>query len=191
MTDPELAHHQKITIIGNCCSGKTHLSQKLSIRLNLPLYCVDGIQFDQNLKILPHNETIKKLQEIEQTEKWIIDGYGPLDILEARFLKSDLIIFLDPPLWVNYFLLFYRQIKNIWWPRKELPSGSDELTWQHTKKLFKTIWKVHKQMRPELIRILGRHSEKTLTLRFPTKQGVHLFLAQQALLRHNQHPHAE
>ena len=108
------------------------------------------------MNIRPHKESIQILSEIQAKDAWIIDGYGPLDILEARLEASDQIIFIDLPLWRHYWWCTKRQIKNAFSKRAELPEGCNEFTLKHTLKLFRTLFKVHKQMRPELLRILGR-----------------------------------
>lgn len=149
---------QKIAIIGNAGSGKTTFGRKLSRKLNLPLTPVDSIQFLSGMRIRPHAESIAMLNDIQAGQKWIIDGYGPLDILEKRLQAADQIILLDWPLWRNYFWATKRQIKSLWSPRAELPAGCREATWNQTLKLYKTIGRVHKQMRPELLRILQREN---------------------------------
>ncbi len=146
----------RIAIIGNVASGKSTLARQISKEKNIPVTFTDSIQFLPDLTIRPYKETIEILLNIQQEPSWIIDGYGPLDILEKRFELADQIIFCDPPIHKNYFRLFKRQIKNIFSPRAELPTGADELTWAHTQKLFKTIKQQHEKMRPELLRILNR-----------------------------------
>lgn len=150
----------KIAIIGNVASGKTTLARQISKEKNIPVTFVDSIQFLPGLVIRPYKQTIEILLNIQQHESWIIDGYGPLDILEKRFADADQIIFCDPPVYKNYVRLFIRQVKNIFFPRKELPEGCSELTWMHTVKLFKTVHQQHQKMRPELIRILNREANK-------------------------------
>lgn len=147
---------QKICILGNTASGKTRLAKKISKLTNIPVTHVDSIQFNQQLEILPLDQIRNKLFQIEHQDQWIIDGYGPLDMLEARFLKADQIIFIDPPIYINFFWLTYRQIKNILWPRSELPKGSSELNWKHIKKVYKTTWSIHIKMRPQLIKMIQR-----------------------------------
>lgn len=149
---------QKIAIIGNAGSGKTTLGRQLARKTQLPLTPVDSIQFLGGMKIRPHAESISLLLKIQEGPRWIIDGYGPLDILEKRLQSADQIILLDPPLWRNYLWATKRQIKSLWSPRAELPEGCFEATWAQTWKLYKTLWRVHRQMRPELLRILQREN---------------------------------
>lgn len=154
----------RISIVGNSAGGKTQLARRLAKALNRPVYHVDQIQFTSGLKVVPHRESIQILRKIQIQEQWIIDGYGPLDILIERLEQSDLVIFIDLPLWRHYLWTLKRQLKNFWRPRAELPDGANELSLQHSLKLFRTLWKVHKQMRPEMLRILNREHLRSRVL---------------------------
>lgn len=152
---------KRISIIGNAGGGKTTLSRRVAQKHQLPLHHVDTHQFIAGMQRRPNQETIQILNEIQAQEAWLIDGFGPLDILEKRFELADQIILIDFPIWRHYFWSLKRQIKNLWAPRQELPAGCNELTFEHTIKLYKTIWKVHQQMRPELLRILNREKNRS------------------------------
>lgn len=151
----------KIAVIGNGGGGKTTLSRQLGKTLQLPVTHVDSIQFLAGMKVRPHRESIQILESIQAGPKWIVDGYGPLDIIEKRFAQADRILFIDFPLWRHYWWCTKRQLKSPWIRRAELGEGCDEATLAHTIKLFKTLWRVHRQMRPELLRILGREGLKS------------------------------
>lgn len=151
-----LSSSKRIALVGNVASGKTHLAQKISIKNQIPVTHVDAIQFNENLQINNLDQTRKILDQVQNQSSWIIDGHGPLDMLEKRFALADRIIFLDRPPYVNYLLLTYRHFKNIFWPRPEFYGKKSELTWQHMKKSYRTVDAIHKKMRPELIRMLNR-----------------------------------
>jgi hypothetical protein len=124
----------------------------------LPPTHIDAIQFVAGMKIRPHKESIQIIEEVQSRDAWIMDGYGPLDILEKRLALADLVIFIDLPIWQHYWWALQRHVRNIWQPREELPDGCNELTWAHTKKIFHSLWQVHKKMRPEMLRILAREN---------------------------------
>jgi adenylate kinase family enzyme len=147
---------QKIAVVGNACAGKTTLSLKLAKIHSLPVTHVDSIQFLSGMVIRPHQESIQMLRSIESGEFWIIEGYGPLDMIEKRFQAADRVVFLDLPLWRLYYWSGIRQIKNVFSKRAELPDGCDELSIAQTRKLFRSIKITHQKMRPELLRIFAR-----------------------------------
>ena len=155
---------QKVAVIGNAGGGKTTLSRFLAKKHQLPLHHVDSYQFIPGMKIRPHHETIQILNDIQAQPAWLIDGFGPLDIIEKRFELAEKIVFVDFPLWHHYWWSTKRQIKSLWAPRSELHDGCNELTFEHTLKLYKTIGRVHRLMRPELLRILDRPTNKPKTI---------------------------
>jgi adenylate kinase family enzyme len=150
----------RIAVIGNSGGGKTRLSRRLGQLHALPVVHVDSIQFLSGMKIRLHLESIAELSKLQMGEKWIIDGYGPLDILVARLELAEKIVFIDFPIWRHAWWLAKRQIQNIFSPRQELPEGCSELTVEHTIKLFKTLKNVHQKMRPEMLKILSKESLK-------------------------------
>lgn len=154
---------KKIFIIGNAAGGKTYLAEHLAKQFTLPLTSVDSIQFLPGMKIRELNETRKILLEIEKKDTWIIDGFGPLDLIHNRFVQADKIIYIDLPLWQHYLWFLKRQIKSLWAPRHELPEGCSEISWGHTLKVIRSMWSMHKQMRPELFKILNREPLKSKT----------------------------
>lgn len=156
MNEPNTIRPQKICIIGNACSGKTTLARKLHHITKLPLHHVDSIQFLPELKLKNPDETRIELLEISNREQWIIDGFGPLNIIEDRFQKSDLIVFIRLSLLRVYWWMLKRQIKALFIQREELPENCFEATPNHTYKLLKNIYNVHTGMWPQLDRIFKK-----------------------------------
>lgn len=146
----------KIAVIGNACSGKTRLSHALAEIHQLPLTHVDAVQFLAGMRLRDPAETREILKDVSNNDKWIIDGFGPLKIIEDRFQKADVVIFIQFPLWRNYWWCFKRQVKGFYSRRLELPAGCFESTIPHTIKLMKTIWNVHFGMWPQLDRIFAQ-----------------------------------
>ncbi len=145
---------RKIAVIGNSCSGKTTLSLQLRDLFQLPIFHVDSIQYLAGLKWRNPDETRTILTDISQSAEWIIDGLGPLKILEDRMKKADLIIVLRPPISVLFFRLIVRQLMGIFTRRPELPEGCFESTPSQTWKMLKTIRNVDNGLWPQLDRIL-------------------------------------
>lgn len=147
---------KRIAVIGNGGGGKTTLSTKLSRNLQIPVTHVDSIQFLPQLKKRPIEETREILNRVADEESWIIDGFGPLDVIERRFELADKIIFIDFPLWRHFWWATKRQInsfKNK--PRGELPRDCNEATLSHTIDLYKTLWRVHQELRPQFLHLFA------------------------------------
>lgn len=166
------AEIQKICVIGNACSGKTTLARKLEQITGLPLYHVDSIQFLPNLKLKNPDETRTELLDISNRQQWIIDGFGPLNIIEDRFQKSDLIVFIKLPLTLVYWWMVKRQIKALFVRRKELPENCFEATPEQTYRLIKNIYNVHTGMWPQLDRIFKKDIYKNKVIFLENKKSI-------------------
>lgn len=158
---------KRIAVIGNACSGKTRLSRALAEIHGLPLTHVDSVQFLSGMQLQDPALTRKILTDISDNEKWIIDGFGPLKIIEDRFQKADAVVFIRFPLWRNYWWCTKRQLRGIFFRRPELPEDCFESTVPQTLKLIKTIWNVHFGMWPQLDRIFKQeiYSKKIVYIR--------------------------
>ncbi len=89
-----------------------------------------------------------------------------MDVMKRRFLLVDKVIFVDLPLWRHYWWwCTKRQIKSLWNPRSELVGNSNEATLSHTMKLYKILWRVHKQIRPKLLELFSENSFKEKVIR--------------------------
>ncbi|MGZ3692292.1 MAG: hypothetical protein ACXVAX_12360 [Pseudobdellovibrio sp.] len=144
---------KRIAVIGNPCSGKTTFSRDLKKKYSLPLFHIDSIQFLEGMKLRDPAETREKLLEISNRSEWIIDGLGPLKIIEDRFQKSDLVICIRIPLVLNFWFMVKRQLKALFIRREELPPGNFEATPLQTYRLIKNIWNVQHGLWKQLDRI--------------------------------------
>jgi hypothetical protein len=136
------------------------------------LYHVDSIQFLPQLKLKNPDKTRTELLEISMREQWIIDGFGPLNIIEDRFQKSDLVVFIKLPLFLVYWWMLKRQIKALFVQRKELPADCFEATPQQTYKLIKNIYNVHTGMWPQLDRIFKKDMYKNKVVFLENKKDI-------------------
>ncbi len=143
------------------------MARNLARVWGLPLLHIDGVQFQPGMRLRPLAETRSEINKVSQTNLWIIDGYGPLDILEDRLGRADRIVFVDLPLGIHYFWAILRVFKNLWSRRAELAPGCSELSFAHILKLFRTIHRIHHKMRPEMLRLLSKpeHQAKVFYVR--------------------------
>lgn len=141
----------KISILGNPCSGKTTLARKLAARYHWPVYHIDSLQFDENKNLIDPRLTAETVLHICLSQEWIIEGHGPLKIIEERLKKSDLIVIIRRPLIMNVLFFLKRHFDLLFKRRSEMPSTLNELQWSHIAKLWKTLHSTEKGLWTQLL----------------------------------------
>lgn len=142
----------RVAVIGNAGGGKSTLCRQLGRAKGLPLYAIDEIQWKPGWVAAPAEEVEQKHQVLLDEERWIIDGWGGWDTIQARFNAADAIIFVDHPLWVHYWWAIKRQFMCLFRSRPDGPAGCPMLpmTWR----LLKMIWTIHRDARPRLLELV-------------------------------------
>jgi len=166
---------QRIAIIGNAGGGKSALAREMGDVLDLPVYTFDDLQWRPGWTRTPANEIQIMHSEWLAQPKWIIDGWGSPEILARRFETADIIILVDFPIAIHYWWAIKRQLKavlhvNRGWP----PEGCEALpvTWR----LLKLMWKIHKEMLPELVELIHQYAQDTCIVHFKSPQEMKQFM---------------
>lgn len=146
---------RKIAIIGNAGGGKSVLARKLGIILDIPVYEFDHLQWRPGWVHAPAGEISAVHKTWLNQPGWVIDGWGSWEVIEERFQAADTLIFVDFPLLVHYWWATKRQVKaalhlNAGWP----PDGCRAVP--VTGRLFKLMWRIHRDKRPQLVELLRR-----------------------------------
>lgn len=164
----------RIAVIGNAGGGKSTMCRKLSKALDIPLFPVDKIQWKPGWTPASADEVKARHDDILAQERWIIDGWGSFEIIEARFKASDTIIFVDHPLRVHYWWTLKRQFACLFAPRIDGPEGCPMLpmTWP----LLKMIWQIHYHLRPQLIELINRFSADKQVIHITSPKELQLFV---------------
>lgn len=150
----------RIAVIGNAAGGKSTLCRKLALVKQLPLYAVDRFQWNPGWKRKPEKETRKGLDALLDSEKWIIDGWGPWDCISRRLTEADTIIFIDYPLWIHLLWATKRQISAFLLPRNiEKPIGCDLRA--ITPRMFRMILHIDKAFIPRLRTLVEAQQDNT------------------------------
>ena len=157
---------RRIAVIGNGGGGKSTLSRALGARLGLPVHEVDTIQWRPGWQRAPLDETARILDGWASGEAWVIDGFGPMPVIERRMDRADAIVYVDFPFVVHLWWAAKRQLRAIW--RGESWAGQRKAppSWL----LARTLRRVH-AMRPELYEMVsrGERSAKLVHLRSPSE----------------------
>jgi adenylate kinase family enzyme len=151
----------RIAIIGNAGGGKSTVSRKLHELLGLQLHSVDQMQWRPGWQAVPRDEFDKAHANILSQPKWIIDGWGDFEAIEARFQRSDTIILIDYPLWRHYWWALKRQFMCLFHSRIDGPPGCPmiPMTWP----LLKMIWCIDRDALPRIRSLVSaKHHDKRI-----------------------------
>jgi adenylate kinase family enzyme len=171
---------KRIAVIGNAGGGKTTMCRKLSQLLQIQVHHIDMIQWKPNWERTPLEEFHEVHEKILAQESWIIDGFGPMDAISKRFSLADTLILVDYPLAIHYWWSMKRQIKDIFIPRDDLPENCPMLpkTWE----LIQIIWWVHKEIRPEFIKLASQYEAEKQLFHLRSPHEMKKFLEQMETL---------
>jgi adenylate kinase family enzyme len=147
----------RIAVIGNAGGGKSTLCRKLRGALRLPLHAVDQLQWQPGWKRVPAEEFAAVHTQLISEPRWIIDGWGEFDAIEARFHHCDTVVLIDFPLWRHYWWALKRQFMCLFRPRSDGPPGCPMLpmTWP----LLKMMWSIHWCAMPRLRTLIDAERE--------------------------------
>lgn len=85
---------KRVLVIGCPGSGKSTFSLKLEKLTKLPLYHLDLLYWQKDKTIVKRETFDKRLQEILESDSWIIDG-NYMRTLPLRLSYADTVFFLD------------------------------------------------------------------------------------------------
>ncbi len=134
-------------------SGKTTLAQEISKELDIPIYYLDLIFWNEEGYLKDREFTIEQ-EKIMAHDKWIIDGSFPRSkSLDLRIQNADTIIFYDLPLLV----ILWRQLKRyIKYRNKVRPDFGKKQPYPFTIKDLKYAMDYPKDMIYEKLEALGK-----------------------------------
>lgn len=157
----------KIIVIGCPGSGKSYLSKTLSLAYHLPLTHMDCIFWQRDWKHITRDELRLKIQEIMQSDDWIIDG-NYASTLEDRFAKADRIYFLDLPIDV----CLDSAIKRSGQKRSDLPTFLEEVIDQDFIDFIKNFGETDRKV---ILSCIEKYPEKEL-FTFHTREEVNRYI---------------
>ncbi|WP_119392032.1 adenylate kinase [Taklimakanibacter lacteus] len=139
---------KRVAVIGNAGGGKSTLARRLADKLGQPYHEIDALLWAPGW-ILQSEEVFEAAhQKILAEERWVIDGLGRLDSIEARLRRATDIVLVDMPLWRHFSFAAKRQLA---WATGKLshpPAGLSEMP--DMDALFETMWLVDKDWMPKI-----------------------------------------
>jgi len=115
---------KKIAVFGKPGSGKSVLSKRLSAATGIPLCPLDSIVYHKDGGLVDRKIYDEEHAKILSSEKWIIDGFGPLSSFFERLDAADTLIYIDLPYPVSYWFVTKRLLKGLLVKPEGWPDGS-------------------------------------------------------------------
>jgi len=141
----------KIIVLGCPGSGKSTFSKKLHEVTQLPLIHLDNIWWKKDRSHISREEFDRKLGEILQGDKWIIDG-NYSRTYEVRFKACDTVIFLD--------LSFEECMSGI---KERVGKKRSDIPWTEQEldpELVKLVDNYDSDNRPVILSLMEKYSNK-------------------------------
>lgn len=147
--------YNRVIIIGNNGSGKSFLTEELSVITGLPAVHLDAEFWRPNWEKPTEEEWLKKQTELISKGKWIIDG-NHTGTMELRFKTADIIIFLD----INRFVCMAGVLKRYGKKRPDMPQYLEERTDREFFRFLKGLWSFSKTRKHIIMDLHKKYPDK-------------------------------
>ena len=157
---------KKIIIIGCPGSGKSTFSRALRDRLDIPVYHLDMMYWNEDKTTVEKSVFLERLSAMLKKEEWIIDG-NYSSTMRLRMAACDTVIFLDYPTALCLDSIRERRGK----PRDDMPwvETEDDAEFIDLVKSFEV------SQRPNIIELLEQYSYKKIIV-FKSREQADDFL---------------
>jgi adenylate kinase family enzyme len=147
---------RRVVILGPVGAGKSRLAAKLSERTKLSVIHLDPLFWRPGWTPAPREEARQALSQALSGEQWILDGnFLPeeSDGWDARFERTDTVVFLDLPRRTCLRRVVGRVLRDRGARRSDLPEGCKEGLGLD---VIRWIWSYPRRERPRVLRLLDR-----------------------------------
>lgn len=148
----------RIAVIGNAGGGKSTLARRLAADLRVPHHELDCILWRPDWTPLAPDVYEHEHAKAIAAEAWIIDGLGMRQSISKRLRRATVIVLVDMPIWMHFWLAAERQIA---WNEGSVdhpPAGANAPP--PTDALFRTIFDVDQQWMPEIRDLVDQEQQK-------------------------------
>lgn len=157
----------QVIVIGCPGSGKSTFARKLRDITGLPLFYLDMLWHKPDRTNITAEEFDKKLADITQKDRWIIDG-NYRRTLGTRLQACDTVFLLDYPTEV---CLAGAQAR--------IEKQREDMPWTETEfdeDFRQWITDFRKEQLPEIYRLLSEYSERTTAVIFKSREEAEAYL---------------
>ncbi len=122
---------RRLVVLGTTGSGKTTLAAALAECLNLVHIELDALHWEEGWVEAPDGVFRARVVEALRAPAWVADG-NYRTVRPLILARSEAILWLDYPIWVNLWRLLKRTIRR-GWTREVIWNGNVEPFWIHWK----------------------------------------------------------
>ena len=143
--------HNKIMIIGCGGSGKSTLARKLGHSIDVPVFHLDTLLWQDNWQMSSKDEQKSIINDILDKNQWIIDGNYSAT-LEMRIAKADTVIFIDR----NRIICLFNVLKRyMHYKGRSRPDMHDNCPEKIDFEFLHWIWTFNQNRKPKIIKTLA------------------------------------
>jgi adenylate kinase family enzyme len=139
---------QRVVIIGIPGAGKSTFARELGKRLDLPVYHLDQYFWSPGWKASSREVFNQRLQQLLETDKWILDGNYRRTI-PLRLSCADTAILLDLPRRIAMARVFKRIVTYRNGGRPDMAEDCPERWFD--RDFIRYIWRYHRDVHPEVL----------------------------------------
>lgn len=128
---------KKVAVFGKPGSGKSTISKALALATGIELHQLDSIVYKANGEFVEREVFDLAHDNIINSESWIIDGFGPLDLFNTRLDTADTLVYIDLPYPISYWFVTKRMLKGLFVKPEGWPDGCSVI--KGTIQSYKTL----------------------------------------------------
>ncbi|SHH60392.1 AAA family ATPase [Marivita hallyeonensis] len=163
----------RVMILGQPGSGKSTLARIIGERTALPVVHVDRIHHLPGWQERPREEKIAMALEEQAKPKWVFEG-GLSTTYADRFERADVVIWLDLPLGLRLWRVFWRTVRH---HGKTRPDMQDDCPEGFHYDFYKWIWDTRHTGRLKALQMKERAAGQKPFYHLTSRQEIRIFLA--------------
>jgi adenylate kinase family enzyme len=140
---------KRVIIVGGPGSGKSTLARKMGDITGLPVIHIDHIHWQPGWIERSSAEKDRLTREVHDRDSWIFEG-GHYRTLDERLLRADTFIWLDFTVWLRFWRVITRTLRDLGKNRPDLPENCPERLNFETLKFAHFIWTTRNRWREKL-----------------------------------------
>ena len=154
---------KRVCVVGSGGAGKSTFSQKLSNKINVPVFHLDKIFWKDYWVEREKDEYAQMHAKWIEHDKWIIDGNG-YSFIDSRLKRADTIVFLDYSRLVSIPSVIYRALKFHGTSRPMMQENCKEKIDKNFFEFLIYIWNYKSRMRPKILKVINSQQNKNIKI---------------------------